>query len=43
MQVCGYAARRRTGIGHVALWFPAVQNLAEALLFSHPMPVGIGL
>jgi len=42
MQVCGYAARRQTSIGHVALWFPAVQHLAEGLLFSHPMPVGIG-
>jgi len=25
MQVCGYAARRRTDIGHVALWFPVVR------------------
>jgi len=42
MQVCGYATRRRRCIGHVALWFPAVQHRAEALLFLHPMPVGMG-
>ena len=41
MQVYGYAARRRIGIGHVALWFLTVHHLAEALLFSHPMPAGI--
>ena len=28
MQVCGHGPRRRTGIGHVALWFPAVGHLA---------------
>ena len=43
MQGCGYAARRRTGIGHMAFWFPAVLHLAVALLFSHPMLVGIGV
>ena len=43
MQVCGYVARRWKGIGNVAFRFPAVQHLAEALLFSHPMPVGIGV
>ena len=43
MQVCGYATRRETDtVRHVALWFPAVQHLAVALLFSHPIPVGIG-
>ena len=29
-------------VWHVALWFQAVGHLAVGLLFSHPMPVGIG-
>jgi len=39
--LCGYAARRWTGMGYVALWFPTVQHLAEGFLFSYPMPVRI--
>ena len=33
MQLCGYAARRQTGIGHVAFWFPGVGDLVVDCCF----------
>jgi len=35
MQDCGYAARRRTDIGYVALWFPVVGVLLWVVLTSY--------
>jgi len=29
MWLCGYPARRWTGMEHVALWFPTVQTLCR--------------
>ena len=34
MQVCGYAARKQTGVGHVALWFPTVGHLPVDCCFT---------
>ena len=47
MQVCRYAGLRLCGLeteGYRAYGFMVftVQHLAEALLFSHPMPTSIG-
>ena len=33
MQGCGYAARRYTAIGHVALWFVVIRHLAVGCCF----------